>query len=70
MTACLGCSKSYPKTDEVPEWLYSNYSYWTMAKDETNIWYISSDGIVFANKIWADSDKVVRPVVTFSKSAL
>ena len=64
----------YPKTDEVPEWLYnSNYSYWTMAKDETNasrVWYIDNYGNVDAGEVWYHYCNVVRPVVTFSKSAL
>ena len=64
----------YPKTDEVPEWLYnSNYTYWTMAKDETKasrVWGIDVDGNANANNIWRNYGSFVRPVVTFSKSAL
>ena len=64
----------YPKTDNVPEWLYnSNYAYWAMAADDTNarrVWCISNLGYVYANSVWNFYISVVRPVVTFSKSAL
>ena len=60
--------------ENTPSWVYnSNYYYWTMSpyQDEARrVWDINYDGYVFAHEVWNYWNGVVRPVVTFSKSAL
>ena len=61
--------------ENTPSWVYnSNYAYWTMSpyQDEARrVWGINNDGGVLAFEVWNSYDYyVVRPVVTFSKSAL
>ena len=60
--------------ENTPSWVYnSSYLYWTMSpyQDEARrVWGINGDGSVGANSVWNDYNGVVRPVVTFSKSAL
>ena len=61
-------------SDDTPSWVYnSNYSYWTMIpyQDEASrVWDIGDNGNVYANLFYNNYNLVVRPVVTFSKSAL
>ena len=60
--------------ENTPSWVYnSNYYYWTMSpyQDEARrVWAIRNGGLVDANRVWNSYGGVVRPVVTFSKSAL
>ena len=60
--------------ENTPSWVYnSNYYYWTMSpyQDEARrVWGIFNFGSVGAHEVWFYYDRVVRPVVTFSKSAL
>ena len=60
--------------EDTPSWVYNNsYSYLTMSpyQDEaSSVWGINNDGPVTVYIIWSSYDCVVRPVVTFSKSAL
>ena len=61
-------------SDDTPSWVYnSNYSYWTMSpyQDEASrVWYIDDNGLVIASEVYFYYSRVVRPVVTISKSAL
>lgn len=61
-------------SENTPSWVYnSNYHYWTMSpyQDEASrVWSIYNYGGVHAYGVWDFYDYVVRPVVTFSKSAL
>jgi len=62
-------------SENTPGWVYnSNYSYWTMSPyqgEARRVWCINHHGYVYADIIWSNySLYVVRPVVTFSKSAL
>ncbi len=61
-------------SESTPSWVYnSNYFYWTMSpyQDEAlRVWRISSYGDVNPGGVWDCLRNVVRPVVTFSKSAL
>ena len=61
-------------SENTPSWVYnSNYSYWTMSpyQDEASrVWLIDSSSLASAVRIWSGYGSVVRPVVTFSKSAL
>ena len=61
-------------SENTPSWVYnSNYYYWTMSpyQDEASrVWGIYDDGRVRARRIYNSFTSVVRPVVTFSKSAL
>ena len=61
-------------SENTPSWVYnSNYAYWTMSpyQDEARrVWVISDAGLVSAGGVWHGYYNVVRPVVTFSKSAL
>ncbi len=60
--------------ENTPSWVYnSSYFYWTMSpyQDEASrVWGIDNFGYVHAFRIWFIYRGVVRPVVTFSKSAL
>ena len=60
--------------ENTPSWVYnSNYYYWTMSPYQDvarRVWGIGNNGGVDANKVWNNYFGVVRPVVTFSKSAL
>ena len=61
-------------SESTPSWVYnSNYYYWTMSpfQDEARrVWDIDINGNVGASGVWNSCNSVVRPVVTFSKSAL
>ncbi len=62
-------------SESTPSWVYNNnYYYWTMSpfQDEANrVWVIDASGGVSARNVWdIFLSYVVRPVVTFSKSAL
>ena len=61
-------------SENTPSWVYnSNYAYWTMSpyQDEARrVWNIGNNGGVGAYEVWGSYIYVVRPVVTFSKSAL
>ena len=61
-------------SESTPSWVYnSNYYYWTMSpfQDEARrVWDVGSNGGVNAVRVWGGYNGVVRPVVTFSKSAL
>ena len=51
-------------------WLYSsNYAYYTLSSnDDTNVWSVSSDGILHLNSL--TNSGLVRPVITIDKSLL
>ena len=61
-------------SETVPSFVYnSNYLYWTMSpyQDEAvRVWRVHGDGGVYADTIYDYNDRVVRPVITLSKSAL
>ena len=61
-------------SENTPSWVYnSNYYYWTMSpyQDEASrVWDINYTGDAGADEIYPHYACVVRPVVTFSKSAL
>ena len=62
-------------SESTPSWVYNNNNYYcTMSpfQDEANrVWVIDADGAANARNVWdIFSSYVVRPVVTFSKSAL
>ena len=64
----------YLNSENTPSWVYNiNYIYWTMSsyQDEANrVWYVRDLGSVGAVRFYNYYNGVVRPVVTFSKSAL
>ena len=66
-------SETYIKTESTPSWVYNSYYwYWTMSQyqDSTSdVWSVYDDGSLYDYDV-SSSYRVVRPVITISKSAL
>lgn len=62
----------WQKTESTPSWVYnSNYSYWTMSQyndSASDVWSVNYDGRLDDDDV--SYDRVVRPVITLSKSNL
>ena len=61
-------------SENTPDWVYGDYSYWTMsAKDSNQVWSVLSQdysGAISAGNLRLTDYGAVRPVITISKSAL
>ena len=60
--------------ESVPDWVYnSNYWYWTMSQyqDEMiRVWRVGGSGNVDALSVYDNVGRIVRPVITISKSSI
>ena len=71
-----GSTQVWLPADSTPSWVYnSNYSYWTMSQYNDSafvVWHVSSGGGLNSSSVYSTggSFRVVRPVITISKSAL
>ena len=68
-----GSVQLWSPTDSTPSWVYnSNYWYWTMSRyndSASYVWNVGSDGSLYYYNV-TYNDRVVRPVITISKSVL
>ena len=75
LTTDLGCSSSVQDcANSSNSWLYnSNYSYWTMSPYNNStylVWYVSTSGSLISSGYGVGDYRVVRPVITISKSSI
>ncbi len=70
---CIEEGRCEPSAN-VPTWLYnSNYCYWTMSQyndSASNVWVVGDGGSLYGNGVLSNGIRVVRPVITLSKSSL
>ena len=73
LTTELGCINNNC-TNSSNSWLYnSNYSYWTMSPYNNStylVWYVSTSGSLISSGYGVGDYRVVRPVITISKSSI
>ena len=70
---CIEEGRCEPSAN-VPTWLYnSNYCYWTMSQyndSASYVWIVGDGGSLYGNGVYSNGIRVVRPVITLSKSSL
>ena len=67
---CGGCGAKDQRISKT--WMYSsNYNYWTMSQyndSSSDVWGVHSNGGLYSFNVVTNSNGVVRPVITISKS--